>query len=437
MMEELLDSRLRSTVSQLSNSLGSATNSQLLLRLLSPSRHPIQVATVITRFAIPDGEENTNNNAAKNNDGYAIFIPLQFQAILDIKIFGAVSTVKLVTSVIMEGKFDSRDELLTAVDVGFDCVGLLKTMISQARSVVKAATTKAAELSVQIAKWETMKKEKAASAGLTALRRTMALTSWKNHAKKSSALSLHSLLGNSLSHESQTSLDGSRLSALFTSFPSLSNSVQSHTFKQQKSASKGLLRERSLYSRNNFQLKNQLSLGYSSLSNANETFDFGPISSAKKPLGGSATNAANVVRFRMPNSSLLPNTGDASSTTVLSCQQQVTPIAPSLMQQQQPHNTAKGNIHAGLFSWLQDDKIFLTDEKIQEQNAADAESERIAAAAPQPLRFFTAADGLGQHGLEIVSNQIFGNRLIDQQLQEKKRQHENHFVGDAKRGKPS
>jgi len=286
---------------------------------------------VITRFAVPDGEENTNNNAAKNNDGYAIFIPLQFQAILDIKIFGAVSTVKLVTSVIMEGTFDSRDGLLTAVDVGFDCVGLLKTMISQARSVIKTATTKAAELSVQIAKWETMKKEKAASAGLTALRRTMALTSWKNHAKKSSALSLHSLLGNSLSHESQTSLDGSRLSArLFTSFPSLSNSVQSHTFKQQKSASKGLLRERSLYSRNNFQLKNQLSLGYSSLSNANETFDFGPVSSAKKPLGGSATNAANVVRFRMPNSSLLPNTGDASSTTVLSCQQQVTPIAPLL-----------------------------------------------------------------------------------------------------------
>lgn len=57
--------------------------------------------------------------------------------------------------------------------------------------------------------------------------------------------------------------------------------------------------------------------------------------------------------------------------------------------------------------------MFLTDEKIQEQNAADAESERKLREAPMPLRFFTAAEdmGGGVSGLEMVSKSIFGGVL--------------------------
>ena len=448
-MEELLDSRLRSTVSQLRNSLGNVASSQMLLRLLNPSRDPVRVATAITRFAVPDEREAEINSTIGSDGCELICIPLQFQAILDVKIFGAVSTVKIVTSVNMAGRFDSRDGLLTAVNVSFDCISLLNTMVAQARSIVKTATTKATSLSMQIAQWHAKKKEKAASVGMLVLERTAASPPREDHAhtaalggaRKHSMMSLHSLQGHSLSHGSQTSLDlRSALSNFFTSF---SNSAQIKAHKQQRSASKGLLRSRSLHSRT----KCHQSEGYSSPNNANETFDFGPTVNVTGALGGSTAVATNVVRFQMSNGSasalshlqnnnrVVPN--PLASSWSKNEHPQEAPRGPSPPSQPQPPpDTSKGNIHAGLFSWLENDKIFLTDEKIREQNAADAESERIAAAAPQPLRFFTAADGLGQHGLEIVSNEIFGNRLIDQRLQEKKRQHRNQCVGDAKRRKP-
>lgn len=452
-MEELLDSRLRSTISQLlSNSLGSVTNSQLLLRLLSPSRTPIQVATVITRFTIPDGAESDAPRPAAYAHEACDFlsIPLQFQAILDVKIFGAVSTVTLVAHVNMAGRFDGRDGLLTAVDVGFDCVGLLKTMIANARSVVKTAATRAAALSVQIVEWDARKRGTAAAGPGPPVAAPARRHSLKRAAATgNSVLSLHSLLGHSLSHNSMASLDlRSTLSTLFTSFPSLSTSTaQGAAGKQQRSASRGLLRSRSLRSRNSFakNAKNRHQAGgYSSPNNANETFD---LSRTVNPLGGSAANAANaasVVRFQMPHgsppTSSQPNqNGNVGPNPPLSWASQpkqnggAGPAPPALSWAEPapraappapapappaPPDAAKGNIHAGLFSWLRNDEIFLTDEKIREQNAADAESARVAAAAPQPLRFFTAADGLGRYGLEIMNHEIFGAGTVPRRSRE-------------------
>eukprot|EP00984_Skeletonema_dohrnii_P020549 scaffold10033_cov116-Skeletonema_dohrnii-CCMP3373.AAC.1 len=54
--------------------------------------------------------------------------------------------------------------------------------------------------------------------------------------------------------------------------------------------------------------------------------------------------------------------------------------------------------------------MFLTEDKIEEQNAIDEEKERRAREAPMPLRFFTAAEeiGGGEGGLKKVSDALFG-----------------------------
>jgi hypothetical protein len=49
--------------------------------------------------------------------------------------------------------------------------------------------------------------------------------------------------------------------------------------------------------------------------------------------------------------------------------------------------------------------MFLTEDKIKEQNAINEEQERRDRDAPTPLRFFTAADAIGggEGGLRKVS----------------------------------
>lgn len=422
-MEELMDSRLRSTVCQLVNKSGGIANSQLLVRLLSPSRNPIQVATVITRFIIPDGSDEINaaNNVHQHGGDEMLSIPLQFKAILDVKIFGVVSTVELCAPVTMSGKFDLQDGLLTAVDVSFDCVSLLKAMISQGRAVVKTAVTKAAALSVQIAEWHAKKK----AAGLP--------SSSSLRKPSQSTHSLHSLLGSSVSLNSLgSSVDGgAALTSLFSFSSNGGNKGGTKPKGLLRESSRGLLRNRA---GNNSALQALLSrsrkltggcgnFSYSD-NNANATFDFGGGGGGANNNENELARTTSTVRFQIPNTFKQEN---VAAPRLSSCTTSSSSLQPQYQQhdqqqqaQQQYHHQQeeeeeqqpadKGNIHHGLFSWLQDDKMFLTEEKIQEQNAADAERERKLREAPMPLRFFTAAEDLGggQSGLEIVSNSIFG-----------------------------
>lgn len=391
-MEELMDSRLRSTVCQLVNKSGRITNSQIVCRLLSPSRNPIQVATVITRFVLPDSnDENNASGVQQQATDEMISIPLQFKAVIDIKIFGAVSTVELCCPVTMSGKFCPQDGLLTAVDVKFDCVRLLKSMISRGRAVVKTAVTKAAALGVQIAEWHVKKKAEAGAPPLPTSR--------------PSAQSFRNFLENSSSMTSMGNSDGgsSALSSLFTSISSMSSGNKGKT--------KGLLKNHN-HLRNNNNNNNAMSTLLTSSvkmernNNANATFDFGGAGANNNNVNAfTRTSSTNTVRFQNPiasRNSPPMAAASASPATLQALQFQKSPSP------EQPVD--KGNIHHGLFSWLQDDKMFLTEEKIQEQNAANAERERKRREAPMPLRFFTAAEDLGggQSGLEIVSNSIFG-----------------------------
>lgn len=371
-MEELMDSRLRSTVSQLVRRAGGINHSPLLFRLLSPSRQPIQVATVITRFILPDSEDDENAGVQRQSiliTDETLSIPLQFKAVLDIKVFGEVTTVELIAPVTMSGKFDSRDGLLTAVDISFDCSSLLQSMITHARMIIKKAVAKAATLSVQITDWLENKKKPAQS-----------------------TLSLQSLLGSGMSLNSMANGDEATVGSLLSSFSSQANAG---SLAKQKSFSKGILREnsksmlRQAFHKNNA-VENRNRHGGHSFNNANATFDFGTGKILDADSGdGAFGRTASTVRFQEP----------------------LKPQHQHHVQEEeeaQPQN--KGNIHAGLFSWLQDDSMFLTDEKIEEQNAADAERERKRREAPMPLRFFTAADdmGGGECSLELVSKSIFG-----------------------------
>ena len=346
-LKELVDSRLRSTVSQL---VKRSETPAPCLKLLSPSRKPIQIATVITRFVSPDQQDGENMGGSVTSSVSAndmLSIPLQFKSVIDIKVFGEMSTIEITTPVNMTAKFDTLDDgLFTAIDICFDCQTLLQNMIGQARLIVKMAVTKAATLSVQIVKWHEKRlkrKQAAASMGVFGLKPSG---------------STHSLIGGGLG--SISSFDCSMNTALS---------------KNAKHPSKGLLRNPS----------------------------FG--GDTAKLMRSNSMRSNSVVRFQ-ENCEL--------RTIVPSGNNSSFPIQHPL---QADHQGQGGNIHAGLFSWLQEDSMFLTEEKLHEKDIADAKAERKRLEAPQPVRFWSTEDDGVDGGVRVRSPQglanmtqtIFGN----------------------------
>jgi len=334
-----VDSRLRSTVSQL---VKRSETPAPCLKLLSPSRKPIQIATVITRFVTPDQQDGENMGGSVTSSVSAddmLSIPLQFKSVIDIKVFGEMSTIEIVSPVNMTAKFDTVDDgLFTAIDICFDCQTLLQNMIGQARLIVKMAVTKAATLSVQIVKWHEKRlkrKQAAASMGVFGLK---------------TSESTHSLIGGGLG--SVSSFDCSMNTALS---------------KNAKHPSKGLLRNPS----------------------------FG--GDTAKLMRSNSLRSNSVVRFQ-ENCEL--------RTIVPSGNNSSFPIQRPL---QEDHQGQGGNIHSGLFSWLQEDSMFLTEEKLHEKDIADAEAERKRLEAPQPLRFWSTEDNNVDGGVRVRSPQGLAN----------------------------
>lgn len=92
------------------------------------------------------------------------------------------------------------------------------------------------------------------------------------------------------------------------------------------------------------------------------------------------------------------------------------------------------NMYKGLFNWIQDDdKMFLSEDEIKEQNALNEEKERRAAEAPMPVRFFTAADGEG--GLKKVSDALFGRSTKEQNDDKRSRVVDHNQNGPRKKMK--
>ena len=407
--ETLIDSRLRSVASQIvlnsRTSIGENKCSKMLLRLLNPSLRPVRVATVITRFmTIPENENDRNElhltTTSNSFEETMLSIPLSFKVVLDIKVFGEVSTIELSCPVTISGTFDIHDTdgLLTSVDIVFDTDHLLRAMIDQARLVVKLAITKTAATSVNVVKLYNAKREPKSKTTSPISKNTITTDFFGAASAMSlNSLTTNSLLGSSVLLESLTSLDSKALGSLFSSFSTISKQQQQQQQHQLQMRSgsavaveKGVLRESSYGLRKNTgQRKNSNSSPTTSTANA--TFDLKNETAA--------TNSGNIstVRFQL---SKIPS----PSTTTITCnlttchEEHVsstsTSTQPSLLQQPHSHQqreTSNGNVHAGLFSWLQNDSMFLTDDKIEEANVADVKRELARSLLPMPLRFFTAA----------------------------------------------
>ena len=407
--ETLIDSRLRSVASQIvlnsRTSVGENKYSKILLRLLNPSLRPVRVATVITRFmTIPENENDRNElqltTTSNSFEETMLSIPLSFKVVLDVKVFGEVSTIELSCPVTISGTFDIHDTdgLLTSVDIIFDTDHLLRAMIDQARLVVKLAITKTAATSVNVVKLYNAKREPKSKTTSPISKNTITTDFFGDASAMSlNSLTTNSLLGSSVLLEPLTSLDSKALGSLFSSFSTISKLLL--LLLQMRSGSavaveKGVLRESSYgLQKNTGQRKNSNSSPTTSTANA--TFDLKNETAA--------TNSGNIstVRFQL---SKIPS----PSTTTITCnlttchEEHVsstsTSTQPSLLQQPHSHQqreTSNGNVHAGLFSWLQNDSMFLTDDKIEEANVADVKRELARSLLPMPLRFFTAATDAG------------------------------------------
>jgi len=93
-MEELMESRLKSTLIQLvskSAERGVQGHLNLMFKLISPSRNPLHIASMLTQFVIP--EHTSSEDASIATD--VVTLELYFKAIIDVVIFGDVKTVAL------------------------------------------------------------------------------------------------------------------------------------------------------------------------------------------------------------------------------------------------------------------------------------------------------------------------------------------------------
>jgi len=413
--ETLIDSRLRSVASQIvlnsRTSVGENKYSKILLRLLSPSLRPVRVATVITRFmTIPENENDRNElqltTTSNSFEEMMLSITLSFKVVLDIKVFGEVSTIELSCPVTISGTFDIHDTdgLLTSVDIVFDTDHLLRAMIDQARLVVKLAVTKAAATSVNVVKLYNAKREPKTKTTSPISKKTITADfSGAASAMSLNSLTTNSLLGSSVLLETLTSLDSKALGSLFSSFSTISKQQQQQQQQQHQlqmrsgsavAVEKGVLRESSYGLRTNTgQRKNSNSSP--TISTTNATFDL--------KNDTAATNSGNIttVRFQLskiPSPSTTPITCNLTTCHEEHVSSTSTSTQPSLLQQPHSHQqreTSNGNVHAGLFSWLQNDSMFLTDDKIEEANGADVKRELARSLVPMPLRFFRAATDAG------------------------------------------
>lgn len=97
-MEELIESRLKSTLLQLvqkSAERGVERHMNLLFRLVYPSQSPLRITTILTQFVSSETMNSDNNVIDTETDNNQVKLSLEFKAVIDCTIFGEVITVEL------------------------------------------------------------------------------------------------------------------------------------------------------------------------------------------------------------------------------------------------------------------------------------------------------------------------------------------------------
>ena len=95
-MEELIESRLKSTLLQLVQKAadrGVQRHMNLLFRLISPSQNSLRINTILTQFVSSEHVSRDGHDNDTDNNG--VTLSLEFKAIIDCVIFDEVKTVEL------------------------------------------------------------------------------------------------------------------------------------------------------------------------------------------------------------------------------------------------------------------------------------------------------------------------------------------------------
>lgn len=158
--QQLIASRLRISIQAFTRTLlkigGKGSDTRILRKLLT-TVDPIKITTVVTSFQIVDKGSKPKGNTNVNEP---IVIPLLFETIVDISIFGKMYTVNLEAPGTISASLNSLDQLLDNVEIVLDTVALLRTMMTQARAVVKKAVKRAAIITTTVTNYQLKKESK-------------------------------------------------------------------------------------------------------------------------------------------------------------------------------------------------------------------------------------------------------------------------------------
>jgi len=138
-----------------------------IMELLLVTLDPIRITTVVTTFTVIPSMANglvnplhkssnikhevdnassrgIKNTSSKDDDSRVVTLPLVFEAVFDAKVLGKMVNLNIQAPGTITGALNPSDSLLGSVNVSFDTMTLLRSMMHQARVVVKKAFREAA-----------------------------------------------------------------------------------------------------------------------------------------------------------------------------------------------------------------------------------------------------------------------------------------------------
>lgn len=148
----LIESRLRSTISALlkqsMNCVNGNHEDDMLLKLLC-SKDSICISTVVTSFHAMGGKNDID--AVGNSSRHTCFLPLVFEAIVDVALFGSeLATVTLRSSGTILASLTSDTNKISELVLSLDSKALLQSLMKEARFVVRKAVLLASKLSAHL-----------------------------------------------------------------------------------------------------------------------------------------------------------------------------------------------------------------------------------------------------------------------------------------------
>ena len=146
----ILDSGLRSSLSALVGQtvkMVHADEAQLLMELLL-KRTAVAITTVVTLFHV---FLNSKTSSIGTKDSFSdLTLPLIFEAVIDASALGKLVTIALQYPVTIAGNINPNNGLLHRVEIAFDTISLLQSMIKQARVVASTAISRAATVGTAV-----------------------------------------------------------------------------------------------------------------------------------------------------------------------------------------------------------------------------------------------------------------------------------------------